>query len=145
MHPSRQHLFHGKLCIFQQDNVKPQTASIPAAWLCSRRVWELDWPDCSPDLSHQLKIFCASLNTAKKTLTRTGEQLQVRHNIPLQNVQQLVTSVPRSWQNVKRRGDASNTCCGNVWPIPLTKSSILLTAGSVPPIGLKAHQSSQRC
>jgi len=46
--PSRRRLLQGRPCIFQQDKVKPHPASIPTAWLRSRRV--LDWPACSPDL-----------------------------------------------------------------------------------------------
>ena len=38
MLPSRQRLFQGRPCIFQQDNAKPHTASITTAWLCRRRV-----------------------------------------------------------------------------------------------------------
>ncbi len=51
MLPSRQRLFQGRPCVFQQDNAKPHTAAITTAWLCSRRVRVLNWPACSPDLS----------------------------------------------------------------------------------------------
>ncbi len=51
MLPSRQCLFQGRPCVFQQDNAKPHTAAITTAWLCSRRVRVLNWPACSPDLS----------------------------------------------------------------------------------------------
>ncbi len=51
MLPSRRHLFQGRPCVFQQDNAKPHTAAITTAWLHSRRVWVLNWPVCSPDLS----------------------------------------------------------------------------------------------
>ncbi len=51
MLPSRLCLFHGRSCVFQQDNAKPHTAAITTAWLRSRRVWVLNWPACSPDLS----------------------------------------------------------------------------------------------
>ncbi len=49
--PSRWRLFQGRPCVFQQDNAKPHTAAITTAWLHSRRVWVLNWPACSPDLS----------------------------------------------------------------------------------------------
>ncbi len=51
MFPSRWRLFQGRPCVFQQDNSKPYTAAITTAWLRSRRVWVLNWPACSPDLS----------------------------------------------------------------------------------------------
>ena len=51
MLPSRWSLLQGRRCIFQQDTVKSHTVSITTAWLRSRRVWVLDWPACSPDLS----------------------------------------------------------------------------------------------
>ncbi len=31
--PSRRHLFHGRPCIFQQDNAKPHSAHITKSWL----------------------------------------------------------------------------------------------------------------
>ncbi len=43
MLPSRQRLFHGRPCVFQQDNAKPHTAAITTAWLHSRRVRVLNW------------------------------------------------------------------------------------------------------
>ncbi len=51
MLPSRQRLFQGRPCEFQQDNAKPHTAAITTARLCSRRVRVLNWPTCSPDIS----------------------------------------------------------------------------------------------
>ncbi len=51
MLPSRRRLFQGRPCVFQQDNAKPHTAAITTAWLRGRRVWVLNWPACSPDLS----------------------------------------------------------------------------------------------
>ncbi len=44
MLPSRQRLFQGRPCVFQQENVKPHTAAITTAWLRSRRVRVLNWP-----------------------------------------------------------------------------------------------------
>ncbi len=51
MLPSRWSPFQGRPCVFQQDNAKPHTTAITTAWLHSRRVWVLNWPACSPDLS----------------------------------------------------------------------------------------------
>ena len=47
MLPSRQRLFQGRPCVFQQDNAKPHTAAITTAQLCRRRVRVLNWPACS--------------------------------------------------------------------------------------------------
>ncbi len=49
--PSRQCVFQGRPCLFQQDNAKPHTAAIKTAWVRSRRVRVLNWHACSPDLS----------------------------------------------------------------------------------------------
>ena len=43
--------FQGRPCIFKQDNAKPHIASTTTAWLHSRRLWVLNWPACSPDVS----------------------------------------------------------------------------------------------
>uniref|UniRef100_A0AAR2KV54 Tc1-like transposase DDE domain-containing protein n=1 Tax=Pygocentrus nattereri TaxID=42514 RepID=A0AAR2KV54_PYGNA len=51
MLPSKQRLFQGRPCLFQQDNAKPHSACVTTAWLRSKRVRVLDWPACSPDLS----------------------------------------------------------------------------------------------
>ncbi len=48
MLPSRQRLFQGRPCVFQQDKAKPHTAAIRTAWLRSRRVRVLNCPACSP-------------------------------------------------------------------------------------------------
>ena len=50
MLPSRQRLFQGHPCLFQQDNAETHSARVTTAWLCRKRVWVLDWPACSPDL-----------------------------------------------------------------------------------------------
>ena len=38
MLPSKQRLFHGRPCLFQQDNAKPHSARVTTAWLRSNRV-----------------------------------------------------------------------------------------------------------
>ena len=49
-HPSN--VFFGvHHCLFMQDNAKPQSACVTTAWLRSKRVWVLDLPPCSPELS----------------------------------------------------------------------------------------------
>ncbi len=45
-----QQTLSSRRCAFQQDNAKLYTAAITTAWLCSRRVWVLNWPACSLDL-----------------------------------------------------------------------------------------------
>ncbi len=45
--------------VFQQDNAKPHTAAITTAWLCSRRVWVLNWP--AVQIFHLLRTFGTSL------------------------------------------------------------------------------------
>ena len=51
MLPSKQRLFQGRHGFFQQDSVEPHSTCVTTAWLHSKRVWVLDWPACSPDLS----------------------------------------------------------------------------------------------
>ncbi len=46
-----QHMLPSRRLVFQQGNAKPHTAAISTTWLRSRRVWVLNWPACSPDLS----------------------------------------------------------------------------------------------
>ncbi len=58
MLPSRRRLFQERPCVFRQDNAKPHAAAITTAWLRSRRVWVMNWPACSPDLSPIESIWC---------------------------------------------------------------------------------------
>ena len=92
-------------CIFQQDGVKPQTASITTAWLLSRRVQALDWPACCTDLWSSEKFWSVMKNKTPQRSPRTVEQLEsyIRQEwdkVHLAKVQQLVSSVPRCLQTV---------------------------------------------
>ena len=86
MLPSRQCVFQGKSCRFQQDRPQPHTVAIPRAWLCSRRVQVLDWPACSQIWKH-----LEQLNPSIR---------QEWDNIPLSKAAQWVASVPRCLQTV---------------------------------------------
>lgn len=97
MLPSRLCLF--RCCIFQQGNVQPHTACITAAWLCSRRVWGLKWPLCSPGLSLTEKIWHIMKWKIQQLIV---EQLEscIRpewDSIPLPKVQRLISSVTKHW------------------------------------------------
>lgn len=41
--PPSTHLFQGRPCVFQQDNARPHSAHITAAWLHDKIVWVVDW------------------------------------------------------------------------------------------------------
>lgn len=87
-------------CLFQQGNAKPHSARVTSAWLCSKRVWVIDWPACSPVLS---QIDGESKNG---DCSQTAEQLksymkQEWERILTTKLQQLV-SVPRRLLSVVR-------------------------------------------
>ncbi len=113
MLPSRRRLFQGRPCVFQQDNAKPHTAAITAAWLRSRRVRVLNWPACSPDLSPIANIWRIIKRKIRQRRPKTLQQLetyirQERDQIPTPKLQKIITSMPRRLQTVlKRRGDAT--------------------------------------
>ena len=48
MLPSRQLLFTGTPCLFQQDRLHAQVTTV---WLRRHRLCVLEWSACSPDLS----------------------------------------------------------------------------------------------
>ncbi len=108
-----QHMLPSRRCVFQQDNAKPHTAAITAAWLRSRRVRVLNWPACSPDLSPIENIWRIIKRKIRQRRPRTLQQLEtyIRQEwdqIPTPKLQKLITSMPRRLQTVlKRRGDAT--------------------------------------
>jgi len=112
MLPSRPCLFQPRPCTFQQDNAKPHSVHITTAWLLSRRVQMLNWPDCSPDLSPTENIWCIMKRKIRQRKPWTVEQLKsyIRQewDISLSKLQQLILSAPKCLQSVvKRRGDAT--------------------------------------
>ncbi len=125
MLPSRQCLFQGRPCVFQQENAKPHTAAITTAWLCSRRVRVLNWPACSPDLSPIENIW----SVIKRKSQRRPQTLQqvetyIRHEwdqIPTPKLQKRITSMPRCLQTVLKRWWDATPGVGNVGPgVPLS-------------------------
>lgn len=38
----------------RKNNTKPYYACVTTMWFHSKRLWELDWPPCSPDLHYAL-------------------------------------------------------------------------------------------
>ena len=113
MLPSKQRLFHGRPCLFQQDNAKPHSAHLTTAWLRSKRVRVLDWPACSPDLSPIENVWRIMKRKIRQRRPRTVEQLKLYikqewERIPPTKLQQLVSSVPKRLLSVvKRKGDVT--------------------------------------
>ncbi len=76
MLPSRQRLFQGRPCVFQQDDAKPHPAAITTAWLHSWRVWGLNWPAWSPDLFPIENIWRIIKRKICQRRPRTLQQLE---------------------------------------------------------------------
>ncbi len=100
-----QHMLPSRRCVFQQENAKPHTAAITAAWLRSRRVQVLNWPACSPDLSPTENIW----HIIKRKIQELGTYVrQEWDQIPTPKLQKLITMMPRRLQTVvKIRGDTT--------------------------------------
>ena len=113
MLPSKRCLFHGRTCLFQQDNAKPHSACVTTAWLCSKRVRVLPWPVCGPDLSPIENVWHIMKRKIRQRRPRTVEQLKLYikqewERIPSEKLQKLVSSVPnRLVSVVKRKGDVT--------------------------------------
>ena len=74
--PSKQRLFQGRPCLFQQDSAKPHYARVTTAWLHSKRVYVLDWPACRPDLSSIENVWRIMKCKIRQRRPRTVEQLK---------------------------------------------------------------------
>ncbi len=113
MLPSRQCLFQGRPCLFQQDNAKPHTAAITTAWLRSRRVRVPNWPACSPDLSpieNIWRIIKRKIRQDDHKFFSSLKPISGKNGTKFQHqkLQKLTTSMPRCLQTVlKRRRDAT--------------------------------------
>lgn len=113
MLPSKRRLFHGRPCLFQQDNAKPHSARVTTAWLRSKRVRVLPWPACSPDLSPIENVWRIMKRKIRQRRPRTVEQLKLYikqewGRIPPDKLQKLVSSLPKRLLSVvKRKGDVT--------------------------------------
>ncbi len=108
-----QHMLPSRRHVFQQDNAKPHTETITTAWLRSRRVWVLNWPACSLDLSPIENIWHIIKWKIRQRWPQTLQQLEtyIRQEwdqIPTPKLQKLIISMPTRLKTVlKRRGDAT--------------------------------------
>ena len=76
MLPSRRRLFPGTPCLFQPDIARPHSAGVTRAWLRRHRVCVLNWPVCSPDLSHIESVWRIMKRRIRQRQPRTVEQLK---------------------------------------------------------------------
>ncbi len=103
-----QHMLPSRWCVFQQDNVKPHTAAITTAWLCSRRVRVLNWLAYSPDLSPIENIWCIIKQKIHRRWPQTLQQpetyiRQEWDQITTSKRPKLITSMLRRLQSVLKR------------------------------------------
>ena len=74
-HPSNV-FFHGRPCLFQQDNAKPHSAHLTTVWLRSKRVRVLDWPClCSRMVLHRIlpSLHQSSSRRRRSRCSRIGQ------------------------------------------------------------------------
>lgn len=82
--------------MFQQDNIKPHSAAIITAWVCSRQVLVVRLTACSPDLSPAENIWCIKEDR--------GFFVQLESFI---SIPEVVSSIPRCLKTfIKRKGYA---------------------------------------
>ena len=77
MLPSKQRLFHGRPCLFQQDNAKSHSARVTTTWLRSKRVRELGLSAYSPELSPIENVWRIMKGKIRLRRPLTVEQLKL--------------------------------------------------------------------
>ena len=115
MLPSKQRLFHGRPCLFQQDNANPHSACVTTTWLRSKRVGELGLPAYSPDLSPIENVWRIMkrkydygdpglLNNLSCTSSKNGKEFHLQSfNNCFNKCPQQVSSVPKRLLSVVTR------------------------------------------
>ncbi len=94
-----QHMLPSRWQVFQQDNAKPHSAAITTAWLCSRRVWVLNWPACICRIIKR-KIRQRQPQTLQQLETYIRQEWD---QIQTPKLQKHITSMPRRPQTVLKR------------------------------------------